>query len=268
MNFFIQSAIVSGVRGRSFQAIFILGVLLVGTAYLAAQFSPRQPQAVALDVGISGMRFTGFLLALFWVQELLGREIERKTAILMLAYPISRAYYLMGRFLGIAVLLGLSILTFALLLVIVTSHAGGGYVAMRAVALGGPYWAAILGLYLDILVVTAFAVCLTALSTVLILPLAMGAAFAVITHALGPVLDFLVARQGDGDTELVVRFGPAVRVVRWLLPDLSRLDWRDWPMYQLPPEPSGLFWSVVMAIAFIGLLMVFAVTVFRRREFS
>ena len=55
-------------------AILVLGVLLVGVAFLSASFSPRQPKTVALDVGLSGMRFSLVLFALFWVQELIGRE--------------------------------------------------------------------------------------------------------------------------------------------------------------------------------------------------
>jgi hypothetical protein len=40
-------------RSRSIQAVLVLGLLLVGVAYLSAAFSPRQPKTVALDVGLS-----------------------------------------------------------------------------------------------------------------------------------------------------------------------------------------------------------------------
>ena len=65
---FMLSAGRAGLRSRSIQAILILGALLVGVAYLAASFSPRQPQTVALDVGLSGLRVTLVLFSLFWVQ--------------------------------------------------------------------------------------------------------------------------------------------------------------------------------------------------------
>jgi hypothetical protein len=51
---------------------------LIGIAYLSGYFSPRQPQTVALDVGFSGIRFSLVLLNLFWVQELVAREIDRR----------------------------------------------------------------------------------------------------------------------------------------------------------------------------------------------
>ena len=51
----------------------------MGGAYLAAEFSGRQPGTVALDVGLSAIRIIGLLLVLFWCQEMVGKEIERRT---------------------------------------------------------------------------------------------------------------------------------------------------------------------------------------------
>ena len=85
MQAFIVSGLRSGLRGRSFYAVFILGVVMIGVAYLSGFFSPRQPRTVALDVGLSGIRFSLVLLNLFWVQELVAREIDRRTILFSLA---------------------------------------------------------------------------------------------------------------------------------------------------------------------------------------
>lgn len=267
MLFFLRTAVVSGLRSRSFQAILILGVLMVAVAYLASMFSPRQPQTVALDVGISGLRITMVLLALFWTQELFGREIDSKSVMLTLAYPVSRAAYVIGRFAGIAQLLLIAAMLLATLLWLSVLTSGGGYAAALPVALGTPYWATIAGIYLDVLVVMAFAFCVTTTSTVLMLPLALGGMFAVSARLLGLVADLLLVRHGDGDQGLAEKFGPVIEVLRWVLPDLSRLDWRDWPLYQQYPGTEGILWSVVMALAFSGALLAIAVNAFNKREF-
>jgi hypothetical protein len=61
-------------------------------------------------------------------------------------------------------------------------------------------------------------------------------------------------------------FGPVVNAIQWLVPDLSRLDWRVWPMYQLAPAESTMLWSIIMALAYIGLMLALAVASCRRRE--
>lgn len=264
---YFTTSLRSGLRGRAFQAVFILGLLLVAFAYLAAMFSPRQPETVALDVGFSGVRFSLILLALFWVQDLVGKEIERKTAILYLAYPVPRSHYILGRFFGIATLLLLASIVFGLLLWLAAMASGDEYQQSHPVALGLPFWATILGLWLSVVVITAFALWIATLSTVPALPLALGMAFSFAGLSLGAVVDYLM-RGADGQTDLVAKYGPIVESIRWVLPDLSRLDWRSWPMYDLALSSSWLAWSVLMALAYTFLMLGLAIPIFNRREFD
>jgi Cu-processing system permease protein len=122
-------------------------------------------------------------------------------------------------------------------------------------------------LALDAAVVAAFALCIAALSTVSVLPLALGAAFAVAGKALGATVAYL-SQGADGDEELFASYNPLIRLIQWVLPDLSRLDWREWSMYQLAPGAEMVFWSVTMAVAYIVLLLLAASLLFARREFS
>ena len=60
-------------------------------------------------MGLSGIRIS-MTFSLIWVQELVGREIERRTVFLVLAYPMPRAAYILGRYLGILLLAAAAIL--------------------------------------------------------------------------------------------------------------------------------------------------------------
>ena len=255
----------AGMRSRSIQGVFVVGLLLVGVAFLSASFSPRQPTTVALDVGLSGVRFSLILFALAWVQELVGREIERRTVVYALTYPVARSQYVVGRYLGIFGLLGLAALLLGLLLWLAVLVISGGYEQGFRISLGLPYWATLFGLWLDAAVVTAFALCIATLSTVPLLPIALGAAFAIGGKSLGAVTDYLT-RGGDGDAQ-VLRFGPAIDAIHWVLPDLSRLDWRIWPMYGVDPGTTAAMFACVMALGYILLMLALAVFSFGRREF-
>lgn len=264
---FLLSGLRSGVRGRSLQAVFALGILAVAVAYLSGSFSPRQPQTVAMDIGFSGLRFSLVLLDLLWIQELVAREIDRRTVFLSLAYPVSRGSFLLGRFAAVLVLSALAAVVFGCLLTVAVAFVGGGYDQLISPSLGLPFWLTIAGLVVDAAVVAGFALWVSTLSTVSALPLALGAAFAVAGKALGPTFDYLVG-GGDGDVELVAHFRPVVNAIRWLLPDLSRLDWRDWPLYLAPPADGALLWAGVMAVSYLALSLLLAIALFQRREFS
>lgn len=264
---FCLSAWRSGFRSRSIHAILILGVLLVGVAFLSGSFSPRQPTTVALDVGLSGVRFSLVLFALFWVQELVAREIERRTIVYALSYPISRGSYLLGRFFGIVGLLLLATVLLALLLWLTVLLVSGVYEQGFFPGLGLPFWATMLGLFIDAAVVAAFSLLIASLSTVPMLPVALGVLFAIAGKSLGAVVDYL-RRGADDDPEFVARFGPVIEVVQWILPDLSRLDWRAWPMYDISLGAQATGLSIVMAIGYASVLLTLAVLVISRREFS
>jgi ABC-type transport system involved in multi-copper enzyme maturation permease subunit len=263
---FCLSALRSGFRSRAIVLILTLGTLLVGLAFLASSFSPRQPQTVALDVGLSGIRFSLVLLAVFWVQELVGREVERRTVLYALSYPVSRAAYVLGRFVGIVYLLATATALLGALLWLAVKFSGEHYAQTFGVSLGWAYAASLFGLWVDAVVVAAFALLIATLSTVQMLPVALGIMFAVAGKSLGAVLDY-IARGADGDPVLMNRFGPLIQAIQWILPDLSRLDWRVWSMYGVPLPEGAALYSLLMATAYAAILLALAVMSFSRREF-
>ncbi|MRR49770.1 MAG: hypothetical protein EG825_02470 [Rhodocyclaceae bacterium] len=264
---FLVSGLRAGLRGRSFHAVFVLGILLLFVALLSGSFSPRQPRTVAMDIGLSGMRITLVLLQLIWIQELVAKEIERKTILHSLAYPIPRHVFLLGRYSAVLVLGALAALILGLGLLSAVIIAGKGYSQEFPVDLGIPYWITIFGIALDAAVVTSVGLAISSVSTVSVMPLAVGLVFAVSGKALGATIAYL-AGGADGDPLLTQTFNPIIDVIRWIVPDLSRLDWRYWPMYGLQPETAHLVWAMVMAISYIVVAIALALALFRHREFS
>ncbi|HZX31943.1 MAG TPA: ABC transporter permease subunit [Rhodocyclaceae bacterium] len=263
---FFLSAWRSGLRGRGFWGVFFLGIAFVAVAYFSASFSPRQPRTVALDIGLSGLRFSLVLFAITIVQELVGNEIERRCIVLALSYPVSRAHYLVGRYLGVAALTGCSALILGGILWIAVYSSALQYKQQFAISLGGPYWIAIFGIWLDVMVVAAFVLWIASISTVRMLPLALGAIFAIAGKALGSVVDYL-ARGADGQEDMVAVYGPLMEMIRYLIPDLSRLDWRVWPMYGLQPDGEAMILAAVMGVAYMVVMVGLALHAFSRREF-
>ncbi len=267
MHIYVLGTILCGLRARSLRAVFLLGILLLGAAMLAGSFSARQPQTVVLDVGLSLLRFSLVLLAIFWIQELIAREIDRRTVIFALTYPYPRYYYLLGRYFGILLLLLIATLILSLLLGLGVVLTARNYEPLFSVSLGWAYWVTVFGVWLDVAVVTSFALWIASLSTVSILPLALGGAFAIGGRALGGVLQYL--RSGaDGDASLTATYLPLLNVFQWILPDLSRLDWRLWPMYGGFPGADTIGWACAMAFAYACMMLILAISSFKKREFQ
>lgn len=266
MIHFFLSAWRAGLRSRSIQGVLILGVVLVGVAFLSASFSPRQPKTVALDVGLSGIRLSLVLLALFWVQELVANEIQRRTVLFALTYPVPRGYFIIGRYLAIIALTALAAAMLGMLLWVAILNAGGGYQQGFAIAPGVAFWASVIGLWVDAAVVAAFGLWIASVSTVGMLPLALGLAFAFAGKSLGAVVQYLTEAAGGDAT--ATQFEPIVEKLHWVLPDLSRLDWRAWPMYLVEPAPDAVLAALAMATAYAALMLGLAALAFGNRQFE
>lgn len=86
----------------------IYGVILLATIILMvlnvslAAFTLENDNKLLLDLGLSTLLLSGLFLAAFSAAGVLSREIENKTVLTVIAKPISRPLFLVGKFTGLA----------------------------------------------------------------------------------------------------------------------------------------------------------------------
>lgn len=257
----------AGVRSHSFRALVLLSLVLMGMAYFSGTLSGRHPQTVALDVGLSGIRLLVVLLLLFWVQDLLGKEIDKKTVFIALSYPVSRSAYLLGRYAGIVCMIALAIGVMGLAVYGIVSISGEGYRQSFAVQFGARYLLVLLFILLDVMTIAAFALLISSFASSALIPFVIGAAFAFAARSFGTVLAFLLDKQGEG-ADIAHIYAPLMRAIGVVFPDLGQLDIRELVLYGAPVAWSELAWSAAHALAYSGVLLVAACYLFSRREFN
>ena len=92
----------------------IFGVLLVITAMMIilnvslAAFTLKDDDKLLLDLGLSTLLLSGLFLASFSATGVLSREIENKTVLTVIAKPVSRPLFLLGKFTGLCTALFLA----------------------------------------------------------------------------------------------------------------------------------------------------------------
>ncbi len=261
----LKATLLAGHRSRSFRILLIFAVGMVGASVLAGTFSGRQPQTVMLDVSISSIRMIGLMMVLFWCQDLISREIDRRTVLFMLAYSRPRYSYLLGRYFGILLLaLGSLVVLSGLAVLMAGTELLGYKQALPPDITKLPV--VVMMLWLELAVVAAFTIAMTAFSTTPYLPLVLGGAFAVSARLLGPVMAYLATQTADASIK--ANFAKLVDLIHWLLPDLSRLDIRGVALYHLPIPVAQIVNVSLQALVFSALLLWLAVQVFNRRQFE
>ena len=92
----------------------IYGVILLATALLMvfnvslAAFTLDDDNVILKSLGLSTLLMSGLFLAAFSATGILYREIENKTVLTVVSKPVGRASFILGKFAGLAVAMGLA----------------------------------------------------------------------------------------------------------------------------------------------------------------
>src|SRR5947208_13072431 len=96
-----RNAFREAVRDRVLYNLIIFALLLIGSAIFIGELSAGQEVKIVIDLGLSAMLLFGVFIAIFVGVGLVYKEIERRTLYAILAKPIGRGQFLVGKYLGL-----------------------------------------------------------------------------------------------------------------------------------------------------------------------
>lgn len=88
------------VRAKVLHGLFALSLATAGYCIVVGQFASRSAERVLGNLGAASMALYGVFVAIVLSATSLHREIELKTLFPILARPISRSEYVLGKYLG------------------------------------------------------------------------------------------------------------------------------------------------------------------------
>jgi Cu-processing system permease protein len=109
------------IRDRILYGIVVFALLLIGVSVVLGELSFAEQARISADFGFTGIQISACVLAIFVGSTLVAREIEKQTVLTLLAKPVTRSQFILGKFLGLAlvvtaIMLGLAVVL-ALLLI-------------------------------------------------------------------------------------------------------------------------------------------------------
>src|SRR5215216_2095467 len=100
-------------RLKVFYVLLVFGLLLIGSSISMAQFSFQQEFQILKDVSLGAISMFTSLLAIVATSRMLPRDIEDRTVYTILAKPVPRFEYIVGKIAGVLLLLAISTLLMA-----------------------------------------------------------------------------------------------------------------------------------------------------------
>jgi ABC-type transport system involved in multi-copper enzyme maturation permease subunit len=190
------------------------------------------------------------------------RDIERRYTTSILTLPVSRAAFLLSKFISIALFLILCTLVLGLGSAVVIVLAAQSYPSDIPV-----HWSNIAlvlaGDAFKYMLLAAFALLLSAVSTSFYLPFFGTLAIYLSGSASQEVFEYVSSEFGQGMSPFASK---AVTVAYYLLPNLAAFDFQVQAVYGLAVPLEGFLLSVAYCLVYTGILLCLAVFVFGRRE--
>ena len=100
-------------RLKVFYVLLVFALVLIGSSIFMAQFSFQQEFQILKDVSLGAISLFTSLLAIVATARLIPQDIEDRTLYTILAKPVPRFEYVLGKIAGVLLLLGISTLVMA-----------------------------------------------------------------------------------------------------------------------------------------------------------
>lgn len=269
------------VRLKVFYFLVIFALLVIGNSFFLARFSFEEEFQMLKDIALGAMSIFSSLLAILATATLLPKDVEDRTIYTILAKPVSRTEYLLGKLAGVFLLLALSVAlmgaVFAVVLFFRTEaqlHAASVEMAQLppaelAAALekirAAGYDPALLAGGAVIL----FKAWLLAALTLFISTFATSTIFTTITAFAVYFIGHLQATARDywlASTDLGVLAKPLLALVALIFPDLQAFNLVDDIVVGVAVPFSLLWKTLALGLAYIAVYTALAAAVFHHKE--
>ena len=240
-----------GIRNKIFYNILFFGLLIICSSIVFNKMTVGDETKIIKDLGLSCISLFGLLTILLLGTNHIYQEFEERIIYSVLAKPISRGDYLLGKYFGILFIIVIEIVAMFILTVVLL-------VAIRGIV----YWILLKGLYtifLELALLCAIAILFSSfmrpqLSIITIL------AVYIIGHSTSELRIVMAGKGSYCGTKMF-------EVVYYLFPNFDNFDITPQVVHNLQLVPFHLTLVSLYAVFYTTLVLIIATQIFKRKEF-
>lgn len=254
-----------GIRQRILYGVLIFALGVAPFSVLISGLFMRDISKVILDFCLSAINIGGLLVPFFLAVDMLSKDLERKTIYSLLAQPISRNKYILGKFGGLLLLTGLIML----FLTIATFFSiwGGKLLygerffqnfSLQAVSLS------ILFSWLGIIVFESIVILWCCITTNSFLATLLTLATYVIGQSIDDIVRFLSIDTPGLTFSAGIR--KTILIAQYLFPNLSAFDFKLQAAHGIIPHTGDMILIASYGLTYICCILILSMLIFRNRD--
>lgn len=239
------------VRDRILYLLLFFAVVLLVSSRVVALMTVGSEAKIVKDLGLAAIELFGVLIAVLMGVGLVFKEIEKRTVHVLLARPIRRSEFLLGKFAGLAALVTVNTLLLTVCLhLVLLARAEADLSLLPAIGL----------LWVEQLFMTAVALVFSSFSSPILSTVFTLSVW--VTGHLSWSLRLLEQRMTTASGRWLCE------ILYWALPNLEWLNLKAEAVHGIPVPVSTILLSVVYGLAWTAGLAALACAIFSRRDFS
>lgn len=240
------------IRSKLMIVIPIVSTIILFVSYLSSAFAYGAPGRVAIDIGLGLMSLANLAISIFVGATLVGKEIESKTIYMIISKPISRIEFLIGKILGLCIVLVLNVVCQTVVCTIIYQIAKGEVPSLL-------YYVGLFSLFESIVVM------LIAIVFSLMTNVSLTVIFTFLTWGVGCVLSetqkILFSKSNAYLNELLT-------IASMVFPDFSKFNIKDFVLYQQTLPDEYIAKAALYFMFYSGAIFVLASTLFKNKDLS
>ena len=240
------------IRNKLLYTLLFFGIVMIGTGVIVGSISYVEGSRILQDVGLASIRLFSTGIAIFVGVGLIHGEVHRRTIYTILSKPVSRAEFLVGKFVGLVMTIWLQLVIMSVSFVVVS--------LASSAPIDGGHLSALLLIGVELAIIVAVATLFSAFTTPM-----LSSFFTLGIYMMGHLSRDLLQIGERGESESVRML---TRILYQALPDLESFNLSIQAVHQLPIAMSEVVLPVFYAMGYITVLLLAATFIFERRDFK
>ncbi|OHE55383.1 MAG: hypothetical protein A2Z47_02765 [Thermodesulfovibrio sp. RBG_19FT_COMBO_42_12] len=248
------------IRDKILYNLLFFALLMIGASLLLATLTVGEQSKIIIDIGLASINIFGALIAVFLGIGLISKEIEKRTIYNIIAKPVPRYQFLMGKYIGLqlTIVVNTIIMGIGLYLVLISNELRWGHSIFNV---NFDIWKAIYLILIELMVITAIALLFSTFSS----SSTLSAIFSIAIYLIGHLTEELKL-IGDNLQNFILK--ETINLFYYLLPNFDNFNVKGRVAYGL--EVSGTYLSLVTlyGISYIAVMLFLSGMIFQKRDFK
>ncbi len=240
------------VRDRVLYNLVVFALLIVGSALIFGQISIGVERLVLVNLGLTAISLFGIVIAIFIGIGLVSKEIDKKTLYTVLARPVRRWEFIVGKFAGLT-----GTLTVNAAFMAIGFFAALLYLTHRFQVADAYLLVALYFIVLEFVLITALALLFSTFSSPL-----LSAVFAFALFVIGTFAEDLrgFAAISHGLTKTFAQ------ALAWLVPNFAAFNVVSQVAHAQPVSGKLILFNTIYAVLYAAVCISASVLIFERRN--